>query len=94
MPKRDRFGIYQQLETLVLLCLRIAITAALSKPEQKPPFITRLRIEIEVCKQLIRVAHELGSIEQKDYLMLSEFLIECSKMSYKWLESLTKKEPQ
>jgi hypothetical protein len=85
LSKRDRYGIYIKLESLCLDALSLATEAALIPRNRKAAPLEALGIKIELVKQLVRIAHEIGAIEQRRYITLAEDLVEASKMTAGWL---------
>lgn len=71
-----------------LVCLRLAIKAALSKSPEKVALIGELRVEIEIIKQFIRQENQIAIISEKDYLDFQRRLQEISKMAFGWLDFL------
>jgi len=91
VPKRDRFGLYAQVEAGALKCLTLSIEAALAEPPAKIRPIKELRIALAVSKRLIRLCQELEILEEKKYFFLQEKVIEASKMASGWLAYLERK---
>jgi len=58
------------------------------KRKNKRASLERLRINIEVIKNLVRLENELKIIKDKKYLALSADLLEISKMVNGWLKYL------
>ena len=91
LPKRDRFGVHAKLEVIILECLRLSIEATLLSKEKKVPILSKLKIQIEISKHLLRMENELGVFGQAVYLNLAKDLCEVSTMAQIWIEYLTKK---
>lgn len=93
VSKQDRHGLRAKTEQNFLFCLQVAIEAALSVKNLKLPIVQKLRVEIEVGKQLVRLETELNIIGSKFYCVLQEKLQEISRMCTGWINYLQKKEP-
>lgn len=91
IPKRDKFGIYTKIENTCLDCLDLSIEATLLSKTEKIPILQKLRIKIELLKQLIRLLYELEIINSKKYFYLEQQLLKISKMATKWQQFLTNK---
>ena len=89
LPKRDKLGIHVVLETVCLAMLTLAIEAVFMHGIAKKPTLEKLRIKTEIAKQLVRTEHELGIITDASYLELGGELVEISKMTTRWIQSLT-----
>jgi len=88
IPKRDRFGLHANIESVCLNILELIITAALEARENKKQILNTARIKIEVLKRLIRAENELNIIPAKTYLELELQLQEVSKMTNGWIKYL------
>lgn len=93
IPKRDRFGIFQKVETICLDIIILSNAATLETKQNKPAHLNSARIKIETIKKLIRITHELNLIDQKKYFDLELDLEEISKMTNGWLK-YTKENPR
>lgn len=89
IPKRDKFGIHLKIETTVLDAFTLAIKAAYQPKQEKLTTLERLRLKLEVSKQLIRTAYELHIFDEKAYIGSQERLQEISKMTNGWMRYLT-----
>ena len=89
--KRDKLGIHTTIESSCLKILSLAIESAFKPKHQKKISLEELRLKVEVLKHLIRTEHELGIIDVRTYLRLSEQIVEISKMTNGWLNFVTPK---
>lgn len=88
IPKRDRFGIYLKIENICLEIIDLIITASLEIKINKLLILNSARIKIEVLKRLIRIAYELGIVENRKYIDFESDLQEISKMTNGWIRYL------
>ena len=86
LTKRDRYGIYLKIEAACLEALLLATEAALTPRERKATILERLVVCVEMQKQLVRIAHEIDAIDQKNYIVLAADLVEASRMASGWLK--------
>lgn len=91
LNKADKLGIRAKTEQICLTCLRLAVTAALLSTHQKLPVAEKLKIEVEMLKQLIRLEMELKIIYDKIYILWQENLQEISRMTTGWIKFLQQK---
>lgn len=68
--------------------MMFAVEAGFMRGITKKPMLEKLRLKAEVGKQLVRTEHELGIITDKTYLELGKELVELSKMTTGWIQSL------
>lgn len=71
--------------------MTLAIEAGFTHGIAKKPMLEKLRLKTEVAKQLVRTEHELGILTDASYLALGEELVEISKMTTRWLQSVLQK---
>jgi len=74
--------------------MSLAIEAAFTPRIVKKPILEKLRIKTEVAKQLVRTENELGIIADATYLEFGNKLMEISKMTTRWIQSLLKPEKE
>ena len=90
ISKIDKFGIYLKVENIIIDCLELGITAALTARDKKITIVSKLKLQIEVAKRLIRLMWELKIITDKKYLLLEERALKISKMASGWIKYLNK----
>ncbi|MEK7169849.1 MAG: four helix bundle protein [Patescibacteria group bacterium] len=88
LPKRDKLGIHSSLEATCLVMLTLAIEASFTRGFAKKPTLEKLRLKAEIGKQLVRTEQELGIITDAVYLEFGSELVEISKMTTRWIQSL------
>lgn len=93
MNKADKLGIHKEIESKVIYIFSLAVSTVYENKIKKREILERLRVELEVLKQLVRAEHELHIIPEKSYISLSEKIIESSKMTNGWLKYLTTQNP-
>jgi len=93
LPKHHKLGMHATVEKLCLDSLALTLESAFRPPIAKKVTLEMLRIKISVLKNILRTEYELGIINEKIYLRISEQLVEISKMTNGWIKSLTHKGP-
>lgn len=91
LNKADKLGLRSKTEQICLNCLHLSVTAALLSTDKKLPLAEKLKIEIEMLKQLIRLENEIKIIDDKTYINWQENLQEISKMTVGWIKYLQQK---
>lgn len=91
IPKRDKLGIHSVLETVCLTLMTLAIEATFTRGVAKKPALEKLRVKTEIVKQLVRTEYELNIITDILYLDYASQLVEISKMTTGWIQSLPQK---
>ena len=96
IPKRDRFGLWSEVETTCTFALRLSVRAALLPRNRKLPHIEELQTTIEVLKHLVRESEELHIIDIGPYMRLAQEIIGISQEATNWrkyIEEEIRKEP-
>lgn len=91
IPKRDKLGLHSNIEKGSLECLELSIAASFSKTNLKSQILEKLQINIEILKQLVRLANTLKIYSDEIYIALERNLQEISKMSAGWLKYINQK---
>ena len=71
----------------------LTVGAVYMSKHEKGPVLERVRAAIEKIKQLIRVAYEIKSLEERNYLRFAAMLQEISKMANGWIKYLNTQNP-
>ena len=93
LSKADKLGIHREIESKIIHAFSLGITAIYENPKNKITVLEKLRIELEVLKQLIRAEHEMHIITEKSYLQISKILQESSKQTNGWIKYLKTQNP-
>lgn len=88
VSKRDKLGIYAEIEDTILHTFSLIISAVYKNKVEKKPILEQARIQVELTKQLIRTAYEIKSLEERNYLRFAGLLQEVSKMVNGWIKYL------
>lgn len=84
-PKSMRYTIWQKCETTALEMLESIITTGHQRDEQKKQTLYRISTQLDLLKVLIRLAKDIGKIENKVYIDLQNLLQEIGKMIGGWI---------
>lgn len=90
--KRDKLGLHATIENNCIEILSLSVEAAFKHKNNKLNTLENLRIKTEVLKNLIRAENEMGIIDLKTYVRISEQIVEISKMINGWIAFITQKE--
>jgi len=93
VSKRDKLGIYAKVENTLIESLALSIEATYRTRAEKKSVLESVRIKIEIEKQLIRTAYEIGALSEVQYLRWQLSLQEISKMTNGWIKYLETKNP-
>lgn len=88
ITKRDRYGVWKRVESLVVEILELTLAAAYSERIRKRPFLESARIKIEILKNIVRNCSEIDIIKDKQYLITLEILVTISKEVNNWIKFL------
>lgn len=87
-PKKDRFGIGQRCEDLMLTLLQKIIRASKTSRDIKKRALYEVSIDLDTLKILIRLMKDVRVLDLKKYTVLQENLHEIGKMLGGWIKSL------
>lgn len=93
LPKGDKLGIHKEIENKTITVFSLVISAVYANKNKKVEILENLRVELEVLKQLIRAEYEIHILPEKSYILISEKIVEASKMTNGWLKYLTTQKP-
>lgn len=93
LAKRDKLGIHKQVENEVFGVLRDVLRASFESKQKKLETLEKVRVTVEVLKQLIRAEHELKIIDEKSYIGIQEKLQTISKEINGWIKYLKTQNP-
>lgn len=83
-PKTSRYSLGIKIDLLFIEVIESISTAAFLSKDKKSPWIQRAITKLETMKILIRVAWEIGSVDNKKYLMMSDPVDTIGKMLGGW----------
>jgi len=88
-PKKDRFVVGQKTENLLLEGLVLVVEAYhTNKLLHKKEILDKVNIMLECAKITIRLAKDIGAIEQRQYLEYESLLQEMGKMIGGWIRQI------
>ena len=93
LSKRDKLGLHTVIEKICIETLSLSIKASIENRAEKWETIRKLRIDIEILKNLVRTEFELKTIQEKQYLRIEEALQEISKEALGWEKYANKNSP-
>lgn len=93
MSKRDKLGIHTQIEKITLQTFSNILEASFVFRADKKIILNRVRISLEILKNLVRTEYELKIIDEKTYIRIESALIETSKMTNGWIKYITTQNP-
>jgi len=98
LNKRDKLGIHKNIEEVSLELFSLLIEAAFTSVTTKLKPLETARVKASLLQNLIRTENELGIMDEKAYLRISESLVSISKDINGWItdtvrRSQTQKRP-
>lgn len=91
LAKNHKLGIHTTIEHKIIEILSLAIESAFKAKNLKQNILEKMRVDIEILKHLVRTENELGIIDMKTYIRISEQIIKISKMTSGWINYITQK---
>ena len=88
LPKKDRFGIGQRCENLILDLIELTIKASKSRRENKTAVLYQISLQLDTLKIFIRLMKEIRAIDLKKYTLFQGQINEIGKMLGGWIKSI------
>lgn len=85
-PKHERYSIGEKIETTILECLELAISANIATKYEREKYLVRLGAKIDLLKILFRLSFNLRFIDLPGYMDIEKRLKELGKMTGGWIK--------
>ena len=92
-PKTTRYTLGSKIDAEFVELIELLFKASIMQRQQKLPYLQKASVTLDLLKFFIQVAWELKSLDNKKYILLSEYLYEIGKMLGGWQRQLTKENP-
>ena len=90
LPKTHRYSLGLRVDTILIEAIEAIAAAAFLTRQEKLPFVRRAIQKIDTAKVLFLILWEAKSLKDKEYIMLSEKLLEIGKMLGGWQGQIIK----
>lgn len=90
IPRTQRYSLGSRIDTLFIEAIEATSAAAFLSREEKLPYVRHAARKIDALKVLLMMLWELGSLENKKYIAVSEHIDEIGKMLGGWQGQLKK----
>jgi hypothetical protein len=85
LSKRDKLGIHKEIENVTLELFSLLIESAFTSIPAKLKPLEAARIRASLLQNITRTENELGILEERAYLRISENLVSISKDINGWI---------
>lgn len=89
LPKKDRFAAGLRAEQALLDALEFSYSAQIAPARETRDLLVQADRKLKIAQLLIRVLYEVGALDKRKYLELSERLVELGKMVGGWIKYTT-----
>ncbi|MEK9152125.1 MAG: four helix bundle protein, partial [Patescibacteria group bacterium] len=86
-PKRDRHGIGAKLEKDAVEIFAMLLRANSLRGYKRLAMLNECSIQLDLLKVLVRLAKDVGALQEKSYIGLESRLVENGKMLGGWIKS-------
>jgi hypothetical protein len=86
IDKRERFGIWKDIEKIARETYALLIDASFAPHATKSLALSQARTKIEIIKRLIRLTHQLKIVDDKPYSVLITHLENISRQVGGWIK--------
>ena len=87
-PKKDKYALGSKCELYIIAVLELLLSAGSLPKESKGDAIHQASVKFDTLKVLLRMARELGLLDNKKYLALQACIQEIGRMLGGWQRSL------
>jgi len=87
-PKNSRYTLGTKIDSLLLDSIELIIGGSYSDKIEKLISLKRASLKIDLLKFFLQVAWEIKSLDNKNYILLSEKIGGAGKMLGGWIKSL------
>lgn len=88
VPKDARYTLGEKIDTLLVEALELIFTAAYLDKEQKLPYLKRATSKLDLVKFFLQVLWEIGALDNKKYIVMSEPLERVGRMLGGWIRQI------
>jgi len=93
MPKGERFGLGQKIDSLFITLLETLHRAAYSPASSKAAFLTEALLTIDSLRFFLQLAWELKLIPSKQFTLIGQEIESIGKMTGGWRKGFLPKTP-
>lgn len=93
MPKKSRYTLGDKIDTRFITSLELLYIASYQSPAEKLATLTKALSNIDLLKFLLRVSWEIGILDNKKYVELSEGTQEVARQTGGWKKGIQTKTP-
>ena len=87
-PKQEKFSIGNKIESVIIETLEYALSASYKQKDHKNEILIKASDKIDLLKILIRLAYQTKSLNNKNYILLEQRVIEVGKIMGGWIKSI------
>ncbi len=91
LPQKSRYTLGDKIDSLFIQILELLFTATYQSKVEKLPTIVAALKKTDVLKFLLRIAWEIGALQNKKYAQISECMQELGRMIGGWKKGLESK---
>lgn len=84
----DRYTIWQRSEGLILDVLEGILSASQLSKSQKLPILEKVSLKLNFLRVFLRLNKEIGTIDNKKYVTLQEFVDDIGNQLGGWIKSV------
>jgi hypothetical protein len=93
IPKDSRYTLGLKIDNLLTEISESVFIASYVGKDQKPPYIQKAAARLDLLKFFMQILWEIGALDTKKYIMLSEKLDEIGRMLGGWLRQAANRNP-
>lgn len=92
-PKKSRFSLGGKIDSLFIEIIELLFVASYLGKREKLPYLQKAIRRLDVLKFFFHVSWEIGALDNKKYITISEHLNEIGRMLGGWIRGIQTKTP-
>ena len=87
-PKQEKFSLGNKIENIIIETLECALSASYKPKYHKNEILIKASDKIDLLKVMIRLAYQTKSLNNENYILLEQKVIEIGKIMGGWIKSI------
>ena len=87
-PKQEKFSLGNKIENIIIETLECTLSASYKLKYHKNEILTKASDRTDLLKVLIRLAYQTESLNNKNYILLEQKVVEIGKIIGGWIKSI------
>ena len=91
MPKDFRYSLGAKIDRSLIETTELLFVASYLNPQEKIPYLRKANVRLDIAKFFLQILWDVGGLDVKKYILLSEKLDEVGRELGGWINGLLSK---